>query len=165
MAAGKQYWIWVFGSIEALRWVLKTKRMAFSDSQARVAKRTQKGDQVVLYVTRGAFNNPTRDRARLAGLVEVASTARKGKVLTLPGARKAERSYSLFVPFRPIALLPERSGPEVQPLVGKLERINKPQVWGHYFRQSPIEISEHDFGVLRDAVIAWRGVKNQKLEG
>lgn len=59
---------WLFAEVAALRWVAEQKRMAFPTSAATKPKRIRKGDQAVLYTSRGAFHNPTRDEARLVGL-------------------------------------------------------------------------------------------------
>lgn len=49
-------------------------------------------------------------------------------------------------------LLPEHDGPLARVLAPRLDVVRKPEHWGNYFRQSPVEISQGDFAVLRDAV-------------
>lgn len=48
--------------------------------------------------------------------------------------------------------LPERTGPDVQPLISRLSFVRNPAAWGFYFRASPIPVSEADFRVLADAI-------------
>ena len=55
----------------AVAWVLGHQRMAVS---SRVATLPAVGDPVVVYTTRGAFKNPTRDRAEVIALGTVADT-------------------------------------------------------------------------------------------
>ena len=143
-----RYWIWTFGEIDGYRWVIDKKRMAFSEKQMRgKALNMAPGDKAVLYISRGAYHNPTRDRTRLAGVVEVKEAPRKAKAVEIAG-----REFGFFVPFEEEVLLPEMEGPEVLPLVGRLERVKRPEVWGHYFRTSPILLSRKDFGLLAGAI-------------
>ena len=144
------YWLWIFGDIEGLRWVLDRSRMAFAESQAGRASQVQVGDKAILYVSRGAFRNPTRDRTRLAGTVEITGPLKSGKSVMI-----GDREFSSFVSFEVVQVLPERKGPDVGKLVEKLERVKNPQAWGHYFRQSPIKLSRRDFKVFDKAVRAW----------
>ena len=50
----------------------------------------------------------------------------------------------------------ERSGPHVHELVSELEFVKRLEVWGQYFRNSPIEVSGTDFQVMAEAVRDWR---------
>ena len=130
------------------RWV-----MAFDPRvRPRLAKMNL-GDIACLYVTRGAFHNPTRDRARLACIVDITSAPRLGKPVKIIG-----RKFSMFVDFKPVRLIPEREGPDVAELVHKLKFVKRPEVWGHYFRNSPIHVSKGDFRVLEKAVMSWKPV-------
>ncbi len=144
-------WLWVFGEIDGLRWVLDHRQMAFRTHQARRAGRIRERDTAVLYVTRGAFHNPTRDRARLAGLAEVIGPPEQGQSVEI-----IDREFQLLVPIQVTILLPEREGPEVAPVAGRLDRVKRPEVWGHYFRNSPIEMTEHDWTLLRGLIEEWR---------
>lgn len=145
-----RYWLWVFGDVAGLQWVLEHSEMAFTEHQALRASQAQTGDQVVLFVTRGAFRNPTRDTSRLAGLVEVSGSLRKRKPVQL-----GEREFRRVIPFKPIHLFEERTGPAVSPLVEQLERVKNPKAWGQYFRQSPIQLSEHDYKIFDRAIRNW----------
>lgn len=142
-----QHWLWIFGEIEGLRWVLQHSRMAFGKSQSASASQIQAGDRAILYVTRGAFHNPTRDRARLAGIVEITAGPRGGRTVTLN-----DRDFDVFVPFQAVHVLPEREGPEVATFAGKLGFVKNPLVWGQYFRKSPIKLSLRDFKTCEKAV-------------
>lgn len=148
--ADRNHWIWVFGEIKGLRWVLQHRRMAFRAS-ARRALGIQPGDLAVLHVSRGAFHNPTRDISRLAGIVEVTSPVVAGDPVTI-----ADREFSLVCHIRPLVVLPEREGPEVKPLATRLSFVKRPEVWGHYFRNSPAPISAGDYNVLAEAIEQWQ---------
>jgi hypothetical protein len=140
-------WVWVFGEIEGLRWVLDRRTMAFPEHAARRVQRLATGDRAVLYVTRGAFHNPTRDRAHLAGVVTVTSPVKGGEPVIIAG-----QPFTWFCNIDVDISLPEREGPEVHHLVEQLELVRRPEVWGQYFRQSPIAVSEDDFRRLEAAV-------------
>ena len=64
-------WVWVIGEAAGLRWVVENETMAFADHAAGRIRPMAAGDTAVLYVTRGAHHNPTRDVARLAGIATV----------------------------------------------------------------------------------------------
>lgn len=147
----RHHWLWVFGDIAGLRWVLEHGVMAFADHTWPRARTMKLGDLVCVYVTRGAFHNPTRDRARVGGLAQVTSEPRKAEPLRIAG-----RSFGIFVEFQTITVLPERAGPEVAPLVADLERVKRSEVWGHYFRNSPARLSLHDYRIFEAAVQEWK---------
>jgi hypothetical protein len=146
-ADGSRFWIWIFAEIQGLRWVLEHNAMAFPERAATQVAKIRRGDRAVLYVSRNAFHNPTRDESRLVGLVRVTSDAAVHR-LTKIGTRE----YSWLLRFYPDTILDERTGPPVRPLVKRLQRVKRPEVWGGYFRSSPIEIVEEDFRVLASAV-------------
>ena len=75
------HWVWVFGEIAGLRWVTEHEIMAFPKAARRRIREMGRGDRAVLYVTRGAFHNPTRDEARLGGLATVLGDPQRGQVV------------------------------------------------------------------------------------
>ncbi len=145
-----RHWVWVFGEIKGLRWVLEDETMAFPDHAGAKVRSMSKGDEAIIYTTRGAFHNPTRDVARLGGIIEVAGEASDRKAVEIAG-----REFTWTVPIRVETILPERTGPEVKPLAPKLSIVKKPEVWGQYFRSSPIEVNESDFIVMEQAIRSW----------
>jgi hypothetical protein len=144
---GRRSWVWVFAEIEGLRWVLANKTMAFSRAAAGRVAGMGPGDRAVLYVARGAFHNPGRDRSHLAGLVEVAGEPAEGDPVEIAGRR-----YPVTVPIAPLVVLPERAGPPVAELAGRLSFVRRREAWGMYFRTSPLEVGPDDFAVLERAV-------------
>jgi hypothetical protein len=146
-----RHWVWVFGEIEGLRWVLKHKRMAFPTSAAGRVAGMGPGDRAVLYLARGAFHNPTRDVSRLGGLASVTGPLRHGRPVEI-----ARREFEWFVAIDPEMVLPERHGPEVRALASRLTLVKRPEVWGQYFRTTPIEVGEKDFEVMAEMVEGWR---------
>jgi hypothetical protein len=142
----RRHWIWIFGEIEGLRWVLANRLMAFSSAATKRGLRVARDDRAVLYVTRGAHHNPTRDRSYLAGVVAVTGEVAPADV-DIAGTR-----YVAVVPIQPLVVLPERAGPPVVDLVGRLSFVRRPQSWGAYFRTSPVAVTPDDFAVLEGAV-------------
>ena len=150
MTASSRDWVWVFGDIAGLRWVLDRSTMAFPDSAAPRLRAMSAGDRAVLYVTRGAFHNPSRDVARLAGLVTVAGTPTRRRSVTSAG-----REFIWQAPITVEVALPERVGPPVHPLVDRLSFVHNRSAWGQYFRKSPKLLTTRDFAVLAGAVRAF----------
>lgn len=143
--SSKRNWVWVFGAISAFDTVVANKRMGFPVRAARRVALMGKGDQAILYLTRGAFRNPTRDRSRVAAAVTLSQS---------PGSETVtigEQEYPYSVPFKIERLIGQdvrNAAPAVEPVVGKLELVRRPEVWGQYFRNTPIQISDQDFTVL-----------------
>jgi len=81
----KRYWLWIFSDIQGLRWVIDHEVMAFAEYAEIRLRKMSPGDQAILFVTRGAFHNPTRDRSRLAGIVTVRRSPRKSAAVQVAG--------------------------------------------------------------------------------
>jgi hypothetical protein len=76
-------------------------------------------------------------------VVRVTGSPRHGKAVEIAG-----RAFEWFVAIEPEIVLPERQGPEVRMLAPRLDRVKRPEVWGQYFRTTPIEVGEKDFAVM-----------------
>lgn len=142
------YWVWVFGEIDGLRWVLEQRTMAFPQSATSRIRPMATGDYAILYTARSAYNNPTRDEARLFGAATVASQLERSE----PPVEIAGREFPWLCRIEIDRVLPERTGPSVRALAPTLDVVRKPETWGAYFRQSPIRISEDDFERMRKAI-------------
>ena len=119
--------------------------MAFRDHIK--AHHLRKGDQFALYVTRGAFHNPTRDRAQILGTGLLASglSERDYEV----AGEKFSQSVALAWTAGP---LKPREGVEVQPLVPKLHFIKKKDAWFAYVRKSLVPIEDGDWELFSRVV-------------
>jgi hypothetical protein len=144
------YWVWVFGEIVALRWVVEHQRMLFADHQQRRLTTMRAGGRAVLYTSRGAFHNPTRDEARLVGLATVQAAPTPADQPVAFG----DRQFTWACPISIDLLLPERTGASVRDLVPTLDLVKKPHAWSSYFRQSPVKVSEADFERMVTALTA-----------
>ena len=147
-AEGAYYWVWVFGEITALRWVVEHEQMLFAEHQKRRLAGMRSGDRAVLYTTRGAFHNPTRDEARLVGLATVKTNPSQMDSPVMFG----DREFPWAGPISIDLLLPERTGASVRDLVARLDLVKKPHAWSSYFRQSPIRIGRADFDRMKQAL-------------
>lgn len=141
-------WLVAFGEIQGLRWVLEHERMAFSPGLSRRAVRIQPGDSLVLYVTRGAFHNPTRDRSQIVGIATVKSPVTQLRKPVAIG----EREFTSACDLETDMLLPERQGLPVEPLVARLSFVKRKEVWGGYFRSGLVELPDRDFRTLARAL-------------
>lgn len=144
----RSHWVAVLAEVEGLRWALKNSRMAWTAGSASRASRVTRGDGLILYVARGAFRNPTRDRSQLGALAEVASAVR---IFRRPVAI-AGREFVCGCDLDIEASLPERAGVPVAGLVGELSFVRRKEVWGQYFRSGLMSVSEEDFGVMARAI-------------
>jgi hypothetical protein len=141
-------WLVAFGEIEGLRWVLEHERMAFSPGLSRRAAQIQPGDSLVLYVTRGAFHNPTRDRSQIAGLATVMSPVSPlRKPVVIDG-----REFTMACDLKIDVVLAERQGVPVEPLVRRLSFVKKKDVWGGYFRSGLVQLPVGDFRTITRAL-------------
>lgn len=143
-------WVWVFGDIAGLRWVTEHKKMAFPQSATPRARQIRRDDRAVLYTSRSAYNNPSRDEARLTGVATVTGPCEPIDAVKIGG-----REFTWACPITLDLLLPDRHGPSVRELAGQLQLVKHPQFWGGYFRNSPVEIGHHDWAVLTGALHAW----------
>jgi len=122
--------------------------MAFSEGMARRARRIQPGDRLVLYLARGAFHNPTRDRSQLAGLATVTSALER-----LPEVlRIASREFAWSCDLELAVVLPERQGIPIQPLVPRLSFVQQRQQWGVVFRSGLIQLPDADLQLVTAAI-------------
>ncbi len=96
--------------------------MAFSKGTARRAGRITQRDELILYLTRGAFDNPTRDRSQLAGVAIVTSPVRR---LRKPGTI-ASREFVVACDIDVEVSFSEREGLPSEPL------IRRKDLWGQY---------------------------------
>ena len=141
-------WLVAFAEIAGLRWVLDQERMAFTSRAAARARRIDVGDGLVLYVTRGAFHNPTRDRSQIAGLATVATPVRR----LAPPVEIGGRAFAGGCDIGVEIVLPERQGIAFEPLISKLTFIRRKDVWGQYLRAGLVALPPSDFQVIRGAI-------------
>jgi hypothetical protein len=109
-------------------------------------KKLEPGDDVALYVTRGAFNNPTRDQSQVVAIGRVASEVKVERV-QVAGAR-----YHAWCELELTEILPLREGVPFRPLVEKLDFIVKKPAWSRYLQRTLVEVSDRDFALVRSEV-------------
>ena len=141
-------WLLAFAEIAGLRWVLERRRMAFSRGAASRAARIQVGDELILYLTRGAFHNPTRDKSQLAGIAHVTSPIRQLKTPIEIAGRDFVATCGIDVDL----LLPERRGVPFEPLVRRIQFIPRKDVWGQYLRGGLVELPPKDLKTMHQAI-------------
>lgn len=122
-----------------MEWVITHGLMAVG---ARVRSLPEPDDRLVLYTSRGAFHNPTRDRAQVIGLGIATSEPRNRQVVV--AGRRYERSFGLE-----IARISEpRQGLDFASLVPRLDFITKKSSWGGALRRPVVRISEKDYTTI-----------------
>jgi len=142
----EQSWnVLVIGEREALSWVLSERRMAFPMRRRLNAHRLRPGDGLLLYTTRGAFHNPTRDRGRVIGEARVTSPA----VDLDPPITVAGRDFTTACDIESLALAPMREGVELAPLVPEMRAFPDPRTWSVHLRRPLVPLPRADANHLR----------------
>jgi hypothetical protein len=145
-----RHWVVVLGERGGVAWVLNESRMAWTEASSRRADRIQVSDMCALYITRGAYHNPTRDEGQLIAVGTMSSPpSRLARPVVIAG-----KTFVTACDLQITTRLPEREGVSVRPLVGQLSFVRRKDVWGQYFRSGLIEVSSEDFEVMAHAVRA-----------
>lgn len=130
---------------EPLAWVLEDQRMAFPAGRTRASLSLNKGDEVLIYTTRGCFGNPTRDLGRVIGLATLTS-----EVSTLNQAVTfGERRFTEGCRLRIHGLAPFREGVVLRDLVNDLQVFPGPRSWSVRLRRAALRLPEPDAGLIK----------------
>ncbi|MGA4851328.1 hypothetical protein ACOBQB_35675 [Streptomyces sp. G5(2025)] len=133
----------IIGDREPLAWVLENQRMAFP--AGRTTGLPQKGDEVLLYTTRGCYRNPGRDRGRIMGLATVTS-----EVAALPAPVSfGGRDFTAGCTLRVHGLAPRHQGVILAELVAQLQVFPDPKTWSVRMRRASLGLPESDADLLR----------------
>ncbi|MEE6261171.1 hypothetical protein [Plantactinospora sonchi] len=134
----------VLGERDAIRWVLAEQRMAFPATQRTEVTALTPDDRLLLYATRGAWHNPTRDRGRLIGTATVTGPVRRLD----PPVEIAERAFHSGCRLAIDGVVPYPGGLELQPLVTRLAAFPKPHAWSIYLRRPLLRLTDDDYTLL-----------------
>lgn len=138
----------IIGERKALAWVVDHERMAFSANRASSAQRLAVGDELLLYTTRGAFHNPTRDRGRITGSATVASEVEPlGRPIQIAG-----REFTHGCDIEITSLAPYRQGVDLADRVAELDAFPDPASWSARMRTTLLPLGHADAIRLRRAL-------------
>ncbi len=137
-------WMIVLGDRDAISWVVASRRMAFREHVPTNELRV--GDQVLLYSTRGAFKNPTRDEPQIFAAGFFASRVEHSRVAV------AGETFTKWCRLEITHLLPPREGIGFRPFVPRLRFIKNKETWPAALRRTLIRLPERDFKVLARAL-------------
>jgi hypothetical protein len=138
-------WLIPIADREALRWVVTQQRSAFPAYRAPDAARLAEGDTVLIYTTRGCFNNPRLDRGRVAGS---ATVTRSATVLTSP-VRFGDREFTIGVRLSIDRLAAPRRGVVLADVVDRLgASFPIARGWGAYLRRAIVPLVDDDAATL-----------------
>ncbi|MFI0348906.1 hypothetical protein [Actinomadura sp. 9N407] len=151
----------ILGDRDAIAWVLGDQRMAFPPTARSEVDRLAVEDELLIYATRGAFGNPTRDRGRVIGRAVVESVV---AALERP-VEFGERAFTRGCDLRVEALAPWGNGVELGPLVERLEAFPDPRSWSVRLRRPLLRLPQGDAGLLRDALGSLAGTRADHLAG
>lgn len=132
----------MMGEVRALRWVIEHGTMGFRGHARTSAVRD--GDRFALYVSRGAYHNPTRDETQILGLGRFRSAVTPVEVTvegeTFPKSAAIE-----------VEVLQEREGLPFKPLVPQLSFIAKKDQWFAYVRTTLVPVPRDDYTYIAKA--------------
>lgn len=151
----------ILGDRDAIAWVLGEERMAFPATARAEVDRLSEGDDLLIYATRGAFGNPTRDRGRVIGHAVVTSPV---SPLDEP-VSFAERVYPRGCELRVESLAPWGQGVELRPLVERLEAFPDVRSWSVRLRRPLLRLPQADADLLLDALRPLAGSLPANLDG
>ncbi|MFF6779179.1 hypothetical protein ACFY8W_37285 [Streptomyces sp. NPDC012637] len=130
---------------EPLAWVLESQRMAFPAGRTRESLTVNKGDEVLLYTTRGCFGNQTRDLGRVIGLATLTSEV---STLDRP-VTFHERRFTEGCRLRIHGLTPFREGVALRDLVDHLQVFPEPRNWNVRMRRASLKLPEADAALVK----------------
>lgn len=140
----------VLGERKAIYWVLTKSRTAFPEGRARQASVLREGDSLLLYSTRGAWHNPTRDRGRIIGEARVTSEVRALRQPVDIAGRLFYSGCSLDI--GPVA--PYGHGVDLASLVPRLDMFPNKETWSVRLRNSIVAVPPVDLAVIRQHMTA-----------
>jgi hypothetical protein len=140
----------ILGERDALRWVLRTERMAFEGHRGNDVTRLAVGDTLFLYTTRGCYRNPTRDRGRVIGRAIVTSPVEplEESVVVM------DREFSLGCTFNLVALAPRHEGVVLADLVPRLVAFPIKRAWSARMRRPILTLPPKDAALIERELAA-----------
>jgi hypothetical protein len=151
----------ILGDRQAIAWVLREQRMAFPTTSRAEVNRLAVGDELLIYTTRGAYRNPTRDRGRVIGMATVASAVEELDTPVEFGGREFPRGCEIAVE----SLTPWGEGVELQPLVERLAAFPNPKAWSIQLRRPLLHLHRRDAALIGKMVRARAGHRLEHLDG
>ncbi|WP_182885197.1 hypothetical protein [Microbispora sp. H10885] len=151
----------ILGDRQAIAWVLHEQRMAFPPTSRSEIAQVRPGDELLIYTTRGAYRNPTRDRGRIIGHAVVTSDVRRlDKPVHIGG-----RDYPTGCELNIDRLAPWGRGVELQPLVARLDAFPNPAAWSIKLRRALLRLPEKDAVLILDLLAPLAGTPEANLPG
>ncbi|MWA01953.1 hypothetical protein F8568_016545 [Actinomadura sp. LD22] len=151
----------ILGDRDAIAWVLEEQRMAFPATARAEVDRLAEGDELLIYATRGAFGNPTRDRGRVIGR----AVATSGVAVLDEPVVFGERAFPRGCDLRVESLAPWGGGPELRPLVDRLEAFPDARSWSVRLRRPLLRLPAPDAELLKAALDPFAGPRARNVNG
>ena len=140
----------VLGERKAIYWVLSKSRTAFPEGRARQVSALREGDSMLLYSTRGAWHNPTRDRGRIIGEARVSSEVRSLRQPVEIAGRSFYSGCSLDIE----SVAPYGQGVDLASLVPKLTMFPRKETWSVRLRNSIVLVPPADLALIRERMLS-----------
>ncbi|KAB8183284.1 hypothetical protein FH608_049325 [Nonomuraea phyllanthi] len=151
----------ILGERQAIAWVLREQRMAFPATSRSEVAALRPGDDLLIYTTRSAYRNPTRDRGRVVGSAVVTSQPRPlEEPVVIAG-----RTYPTGCDLRLDALADWGTGVELRSLVSELSVFPNPAAWSFMLRRSLLRLPANDAAIIRSRLAPLAKDPRSSLEG
>jgi hypothetical protein len=135
----------ILGDRQAIAWVLREQRMAFPATSRSEVAALRPGDELLIYTTRGAYRNPTRDRGRVIGRAVVTSQPRPlDEPVVIAG-----RSFPTGCDLRLDTLADWGTGVNLKSLVSELSVFPNPAAWSIMLRRPLLRLPAEDAAKIR----------------
>jgi hypothetical protein len=151
----------ILGDRDAIAWVVSQRRMAVTADRAAAASAAiSEGDELLLYATRGAFHNPTRDRGRVFGRgLVISAVKRLRKPVLLLG-----REFTHGFEFELESLAPPRLGVEIAELIPRLSSFPNKTGWAMSLRRPMLTLTAEDARLIRQRLKADTGTIDDAID-
>ncbi|MET8007917.1 hypothetical protein [Nonomuraea glycinis] len=155
------HYLLILADRRAIAWVLESQQMAFPPTARAEVRDLKPGDELFIYITRGAYQNPSRDRGRVVGRATAVSAVEWLPEAVKIGPREFPRGCKIDVH----KLAPWGAGVELVPLLARMEVFPVPQVWSAKLRRPMLRIPASDAALLREELSPWSTTRDEALSG
>nr|WP_082535081.1 hypothetical protein [Nonomuraea pusilla] len=161
MTGEAAHYLLILADRRAIAWVLNEQRMAFPQTARTEVRDLKPGDELFVYVTRGAYHNPGRDRGMVVGRAIAVSAVEWLEKPVKIGAREFPRGCKIEL----CDLTPWGDGVELVPLLPDLEAFPVPAVWSSKLRRPLLRLPEGDALLLRRELNKKKVAREEALAG
>ncbi len=141
----QRFWLIVIGDAKSLKWVIENGRMGFRSTVK--AADIKQSDPFIIYTSRGAYGNPTKDESQIAAEGRF-STSVINEEVTI-----GDETFPKSCAVKFSVVLPPRKGVTFRPLVSQLDFVGRSERrWPSAVHRTLVPLTQSDFRLLSAAV-------------